>query len=88
MFLEGNRDDTSIQCFPKTVAQNSKMDARAIIPLQLVDAAGDNGNVAQEQAGGGKDGCTGRVQAPVAPGSTSPAAGEMPSSEEVERMKS
>ena len=69
------------------VAQNSKMDARAIKPLQSVDAAGDNGNVAPQQAGGGKDGCTGRVQAPVAPGSTPPAAGDTPSSEEVENTK-
>ncbi len=56
MFLEGDREDTRIQCFPKMVAQNSKMDARAIKPLQSVDAAGDNGNVAPQQAGGGKDG--------------------------------
>ncbi len=69
------------------VAQNSKMDARAIKPLQSVDAAGDNGNVAPQQAGGGKDGCTGRVQAPVAPGSTPPAAVDMPSSEGVPKTK-
>jgi hypothetical protein len=48
---------------------------------------GGNGNVAPQQAGGGKDGSTGRVQAPVAPGSTPLAAGDMPSSEEVEQMK-
>jgi hypothetical protein len=64
------------------------MDAPAIKPLQPVDAAGDNGNVAPQQAGGGKDGCTGRVQAPpVAPGSTPPAAVDTPSSEEVEDTK-
>jgi hypothetical protein len=60
------------------------MDAPAIKPLQPVDAAGDHGNVAPQQAEGGKDGCTGRVQAPVAPGSTPPAAVDTPSSEEVE----
>ena len=59
----------------------------SVKPLQLVDAAGDNGNVAPQQAGGGKDGRTGQVQAPVAPGSTPPAAGETLSSEEVEQRK-
>ncbi len=87
MFLKGNKEDTRIQCLPKMVAQNSKMDAGPIKPLQSVDAAGDNGNVAQQQAGGGKDGRTGRVQAPVAPGSTPPAAVDMPSSEGVPKTK-
>jgi hypothetical protein len=87
VFLKGNKEDTRIQCLPKMVAQNSKMDAGPIKPLQSVDAAEDTGNVAPQQAGGDKDGRTGRVQAPVAPGSTPPAAWDTPSSEEVEQTK-
>ena len=79
MFLKGNKEDTRIQCLPKMVAQNSKMDAGPIKPLQSVDAAEDTGNVAPQQAGGDKDGRTGPVQAPVAPGSTLPAAWDTPS---------
>ncbi len=82
MFLKGNKEDTRIQCLPKMVAQNSKMDAGPIKPLQLVDAAEDTGNVAPQQAGGGTDGCTVRAQPPVAPGSTPSASGDTPSSAE------
>jgi hypothetical protein len=39
VFLKGNRENTSKQCFPKTEAKNSKFDAPAITPHQPVDAA-------------------------------------------------
>jgi hypothetical protein len=52
LFSKETWEDRRIQCLPKTVAQNSKLESPAIRPLQPVDAAWERGNVPLQQAGG------------------------------------